>query len=154
MNDMLQDVMNHGTGYSVRRDFKFSETAGGKTGTTNDYTDAWFVGFTPHLASGVWVGFDDPSLSLGSGETGARAALPFWATFMKSVYDSLDFPPKKFAESPNVVKIQICKSTKKLITNYCPETIEELYNLKFVPTEVCDEHEGPQSVRRERRKRF
>ena len=154
MNDMLQDVINYGTGYSVRRDFKFSETAGGKTGTTNDYTDAWFVGFTPHLTSGVWVGFDDPSLSLGSGETGARAALPFWATFMKSVYDSLDFPPKKFAESPNVVKIQICKSTKKLITNYCPETIEELFNLKFVPTEVCDEHEGPQSVKRERRKRF
>ena len=154
MNDMLQDVINHGTGYSVRRDFEFYELAGGKTGTTNDYTDAWFVGFTPHLVSGVWLGFDDPSLSLGSGETGARTALPFWATFMKTVYDSLDFPKKKFAESANVVKIQICKSTKKLVTNYCPEAIEELFNLKFVPTEVCDEHEGPQSVRRERRKRF
>jgi len=154
MNNMLQDVVNHGTGYSVRRDFKFYEVAGGKTGTTNDYTDAWFIGFTPHLAAGVWIGFDDPSLSLGSGETGARTALPFWATFMKSVYDSLDFPVKKFAESPNVVKIKICKSTKKLITNYCPEPIEELFNLKFVPTEICDEHEGPQSVKRERRKRF
>jgi penicillin-binding protein 1A len=154
MNDMLQDVINHGTGYSVRRDFEFYETAGGKTGTTNDYTDAWFVGFTPHLVSGVWVGFDDPSLTLGPGETGATSALPFWATFMKLVYDSLDFPPKKFAESPNVVKIKICKSTKKLITNYCPEPIEELFNLKFVPTAICDEHQGPQSVRRERRKRF
>jgi penicillin-binding protein 1A len=154
MNNMLQDVINHGTGYSVRRDFEFYETAGGKTGTTNNYTDAWFVGFTPHLAAGVWVGFDDPSLALGPGETGATSALPFWATFMKSVYDSLDFPPKKFAESPNVVKIKICKNTKKLITNYCPETSEELFNLKFVPTEVCDEHEGPQSVRRDRRKSF
>ena len=154
MNSMLQDVINQGTGYSARRDFEFYNVAGGKTGTTNDYTDAWFVGFTPHLASGVWVGFDDPSLTLGPGETGATSALPFWATFMKTVYDSLDFPPKKFAESPNVVKIKICKSTKKLVTNYCPETIEELFNLKFVPTEVCDEHEGPNSVRRERRKRF
>jgi penicillin-binding protein 1A len=154
MNSMLQDVINHGTGYSARRDFEFYETAGGKTGTTNDHTDAWFVGFTPHLAAGVWVGFDDPSLTLGPGETGATSALPFWAIFMKSVYDSLDFPPKKFAESPNVVKIKICKSSKKLITNYCPETVEELFNLKFVPTEVCDEHEGPNSVRRERRKRF
>jgi penicillin-binding protein 1A len=154
MNSMLQDVINHGTGYAARRDFEFYEVAGGKTGTTNDHTDAWFVGFTPHLASGVWVGFDDPSLTLGPGETGATSALPFWATFMKSVYDSLDFPIKKFAESPNVVKIKICKSSKKLITNYCPEVVEELFNLKFVPTEVCDEHEGPTSVRRERRKRF
>ncbi len=154
MNSMLQDVINHGTGYAARRDFKFYEVAGGKTGTTNDHTDAWFVGFTPHLASGVWVGFDDPSLTLGPGETGATSALPFWATFMKTVYDSLDFPAKKFAESPNVVKIKICKSSKKLITNYCPEVVEELFNLKFVPTEVCDEHEGPTSVRRERRKRF
>jgi penicillin-binding protein 1A len=154
MNDMLQDVINHGTGYGVRRDYEFYETAGGKTGTTNDHTDAWFVGFTPHLATGVWVGFDDPSLILGPGETGATSALPFWAKFMKSVYDSLDFPVKKFAESPNVVKIKICKSTKKLITNYCPESIEELFNLKFVPTEVCDEHGGPQSVRRERKKSF
>jgi len=154
MNSMLQDVINHGTGYAARRDYKFYEVAGGKTGTTNDHTDAWFVGFTPHLASGVWVGFDDPSLTLGPGETGATSALPFWATFMKTVYDSLDFPAKKFAESPNVVKIKICKSSKKLITNYCPEVVEELFNLKFVPTEVCDEHEGPTSVRRERRKRF
>jgi penicillin-binding protein 1A len=154
MNDMLQDVINRGTGYGVRRDYEFHEEAGGKTGTTNDHTDAWFVGFTPHLATGVWVGFDDPSLTLGPGETGATSALPFWGKFMKSVYDSLDFPVKKFAESPNVVKIKICKSTKKLITNYCPEYIEELFNLKFVPTEVCDEHEGPQSVKRERRKRF
>ena len=154
INDMLQDVIRNGTGYGVRRDFEFYQLAGGKTGTTNDYTDAWFVGFTPHLVSGVWVGFDDPSLSLGSGETGARAALPFWGQFMKMVYDSLDFPAKNFAESANVKKIKICKESKKLITSYCPEVIEELFNLKFVPTERCDIHEGPQSVRRERRKRF
>ena len=67
---------------------------------------------------------------------------------------ALDFPPKKFAESPNVVKIKICKSSKKLITNYCPEPVEELFNIKFVPTEVCDEHPGPQSVKRERKRRF
>jgi penicillin-binding protein 1A len=154
VNNMLQDVMNKGTGYGVRRDFKFYETAGGKTGTTNDYTDAWFCGFTAHLATGVWVGFDDPRLSLGSGETGARAALPLWAQFMKTVYDSLNFPVKKFAESPNVKAVQICKDTRKPITQYCPEPIEELFNLKFVPTDTCDKHEGPQSVRRERRKRF
>jgi penicillin-binding protein 1A len=154
MNSMLQDVMNKGTGYGTRRDYKFFEPAGGKTGTTNDYTDAWFVGFTAHLATGVWVGFDDPSLSLGSGETGARAALPFWGKFMAAVYDSLDFPPKNFAESANVMTAVICKETKKLATSYCPETIEELFNLKFIPTEKCDQHVGPTSVRRGRKKRF
>jgi penicillin-binding protein 1A len=154
MNDMLQDVINHGTGYAARRDYEFYTPAGGKTGTTNNYTDAWFVGFTPHLATGVWVGFDDPGLSLGTGETGARAALPLWAHFMKSVYDSLKFPPKKFSESPNVVRIAICKETKKRITSYCPESIEELYNLKFAPTEECDKHSGQRSVKKERNKRF
>jgi len=154
MNNMLQDVINRGTGYAARRDYKFFEPAGGKTGTTNDYTDAWFVGFTAHMATGVWVGFDDPALSLGSGETGARAALPFWATFMTAVYDSLDFPPKQFAESPNVVWATICKDTKKLATSYCPQTIEEMFNLKFIPTEKCDEHGGPNTVRKERKRRF
>jgi len=154
MISMMQDVMNKGTGYGARRDYKFFEAAGGKTGTTNNYTDAWFVGFTAHLATGVWVGFDDPSLSLGSGETGARSALPLWGNFMASVYDSLDFPPKKFAESPNVMTAVICKETKKLATSYCPDTIEELFNLKFIPTEKCKQHEGPNSARRGRKKRF
>jgi penicillin-binding protein 1A len=154
MNDMLQDVVNKGTGYAARRDYKFFEPAGGKTGTTNDYTDAWFVGFTAHMAAGVWVGFDDPGLSLGSGETGAIAALPFWASFMTAVYDSLDFPTKKFAESPNVIRATICKDTRKLATSYCPETIEEMFNLKFMPTEKCEEHGGPNTVKKERRKRF
>jgi hypothetical protein len=73
---------------------------------------------------------------------------------MTAVYDSLDFPPKKFAESANVVKAVICKDTKKLATSYCPVTIEELFNLKFLPTENCDEHQGPTSVRKERKRRF
>ena len=154
MNDMLQDVIRSGTGYAIRRDYDFYTPAGGKTGTTNDYTDAWFVGFTANLVAGVWVGFDDPGLSLGSGESGARAALPFWGNFMKTVYDSLDFPPKKFAESPNVVRIKICKDTKKLVAPYCPNQVEELFNLKFVPTETCDEHQGPGSGKRDRRRRF
>jgi penicillin-binding protein 1A len=154
MNSMMQDVIRRGTGYAIRRDYTFYKPAGGKTGTTNDYTDAWFIGFTPHIAAGVWVGFDDHQLSLGSGETGARAALPFWGQFMKMVYDSIDFPAAEFAESPNVVKIKVCKETKKLVTEYCPEPIEELFNLKYVPTEKCDVHRGRDSVIRTRRRRF
>jgi penicillin-binding protein 1A len=57
--------------------------AAGKTGTTQDYTDAWFVGFTPQITAGAWVGFDDKQISLGKKETGARAALPIWLEFMQ-----------------------------------------------------------------------
>jgi penicillin-binding protein 1A len=154
LRNLLQDVINRGTGHTVRSIYKFYEPAGGKTGTTNDYTDAWFVGFTPHIASGVWVGYDDHQYSLGSGETGAIAALPFWATFMKSVYDSLDFPNAEFENSANLVTLKICKDSKKLATPYCPNPIEEVFIMQSAPTESCDIHTGRQAVQRERRKRF
>ncbi|MCK5032359.1 MAG: PBP1A family penicillin-binding protein [Calditrichia bacterium] len=154
MTDMLQDVMKRGTGYPVRRDYKFYGPAGGKTGTTNEFTDAWFVGFTPHLVAGVWVGFDDPSLTLGSGMAGGVVALPFWGQFVKTVYDSLNFPPAEFKEAVNVLKIKICKETKKLPTPYCPKKIEELFNVKFKPTETCDVHVGPTQGSKTRRRRF
>jgi penicillin-binding protein 1A len=69
----------------------------GKTGTTNDFTDAWFVGFSPNLACGVWVGFDEKK-SLGSKETGARAALPIWMNFMNEALAGTD--PGDFAAAP------------------------------------------------------
>ena len=61
--------------------------AGGKTGTTNDFTDAWFIGFTPEITAGVWVGYDDKAVSLGKPETGAIAALPIWLEFMQGALD-------------------------------------------------------------------
>lgn len=154
MRDMLEGVINNGTGYAIKRDYKFYVPAGGKTGTTNDYTDALFVGFTPHLVAGVWVGHDDHQLSLGSGETGARAALPFWGQFMKSVYDSLDFPEAEFEESANIVQLTICKETKKTATPYCPEQVEEKFILKYAPTETCDVHTGRQELRQRRKRSF
>jgi len=154
MRNLMEGVINGGTGFAIRRDYKLNVAAGGKTGTTNDYTDAWFVGFTPHLATGVWVGFDDPQLSLGAGETGARAALPFWGQFMQMVYDSLDFPYARFEMSPNVVEIEICKETKKRAGPYCPETVDELFILKNAPVEACSEHTGRHFIRKDRRRRF
>jgi penicillin-binding protein 1A len=154
MRNLLQDVVNRGTGYAAKRDYEFYTPAGGKTGTTNDYTDAWFVGFTPHIATGVWVGYDDHQFSLGAGETGARAALPFWAKFMKMAYDSLDFPTADFEESPNLVKITVCKDSKKKATPYCPNQIEEMFILQNAPRESCDQHTGRQTNNRERRRRF
>ncbi len=80
MTAMLEEVIKFGTGIQARA---LGRPAAGKTGTTQDYTDAWFVGYTPQLTAGVWVGFDDKQISLGKKETGARAALPVWLEFMQ-----------------------------------------------------------------------
>jgi len=80
MTAMLEDAVEHGTGIRAR---SLGRPVGGKTGTTNDFTDAWFIGFTPSLTAGVWVGNDDKQISLGKKETGAMAALPIWLEFMQ-----------------------------------------------------------------------
>jgi penicillin-binding protein 1A len=94
MVSMLREVILHGTGYAAS---KLNHPLGGKTGTTNDFTDAWFVGFSPSITCGVWVGYDEKK-TLGDKETGARAALPIWIDFMRVALkgrDSEDFaaPP-------------------------------------------------------------
>jgi len=86
MTAMLEEVIQFGTGIAAK---PLGRPAAGKTGTTQDYTDAWFVGFTPQVTSGVWVGFDDKQISLGKKETGARAALPIWLEFMQKAMSGL-----------------------------------------------------------------
>jgi penicillin-binding protein 1A len=91
MTAMLEEVIQFGTGIQAR---SLGRPTAGKTGTTQDYTDAWFIGFTPQLTAGVWVGYDDKQISLGKKETGARAALPIWLEFMKAALEgqpALDF---------------------------------------------------------------
>ncbi len=80
MTAMLEDVVQFGTAIKAR---SIGRPAGGKTGTTQDFTDAWFIGFTPQITAGVWVGFDDKQISLGKRETGAQAALPIWMGFIE-----------------------------------------------------------------------
>jgi len=91
MTAMLEEVVQFGTGIAAKA---LKRPAGGKTGTTQDYTDAWFMGFTPQITAGVWVGYDDKQISLGKKETGARAALPIWLQFMQNSLEGqpvLDF---------------------------------------------------------------
>jgi penicillin-binding protein 1A len=92
MTAMLEEVIQFGTGVEAK---VLKRPAAGKTGTTQDYTDAWFVGFTPQITAGVWVGFDDKQNSLGKKETGARAALPIWTQFMQNALAGA--PPLDFA---------------------------------------------------------
>jgi penicillin-binding protein 1A len=98
MTAMLEEVIQFGTGIQAK---SMGRPAAGKTGTTQDYTDAWFIGFTPQITAGVWVGFDDKQISLGKKETGARAALPIWIEFMQNGLAGM--PPLEFS---NVIPLE------------------------------------------------
>ncbi|HEV2299832.1 MAG TPA: PBP1A family penicillin-binding protein [Candidatus Acidoferrales bacterium] len=95
---MLEDVVKFGTGVRAQA---LGRPSAGKTGTTNDFTDAWYIGFIPQLTAGVWFGNDDPGISLGKKETGARAALPIWLEFMQQATKGM--PVEDF---PNVVPLE------------------------------------------------
>lgn len=95
MTSMLREVVLHGTGIAATR---LKYPVAGKTGTTNDFTDAWFIGFSPDITCGVWVGFDEKK-TLGNKETGARAALPVWMDFMATALPRFG-PPRDFLPIP------------------------------------------------------
>lgn len=144
LTNMLEDAINHGTGGSARWKYHFMAPAAGKTGTTNEYSDAWFIGFTPRLTAGVWVGFDDHSLKLGRTGTGSETALPFWADFMNMVYGELNLPQESFKQPPEIITLNICEDSGKIATNFCPNVDHnEVFKLKNHPTETCDLHPGP-----------
>ena len=159
--DMLRSVVDEvgGTGHRIRWFYDFRPQAAGKTGTTNDYTDAWFIGFTPHLVAGVWVGLDDPSLRLWPKQAGSAAALPLWAAFMKEVYESVE--PyrglrKRGFEYPAdlVVRHAVCNETNKIAIRFCPERKKELFIAGEVLPSTCPLHGRPQEQDRRHIQRF
>ncbi|MFQ5636556.1 MAG: penicillin-binding protein 1A [bacterium] len=149
MTNLLGTVINRGTGASSRWKYHFTRPAGGKTGTTNDYGDAWFTGFTRQIATGVWVGNDD-HVSLGRGSDGAKTALPIWAPYMKAVHDTLGLQELDFNMPDGVVKVEICGDTKDLATSMCPNIMEEVFFREYAPTSNCKTHLG--QTREKRRK--
>lgn len=120
ITDLLKGVIERGTGWKAKA---LGRPIAGKTGTTNDYTDAWFIGYTPRLVAGVWVGYDDHR-SIGSKETGSRAALPIWMDFMKEVLK--DTPPEDFPVPEGII-ILTEKGKKRAVLrdslNHVPEVI-------------------------------
>ena len=153
MSSMLADVVNSGTAYRVRQS-GFTLPAAGKTGTTNDYVDAWFVGYTPHLVTGVWVGFDQPKTIVPNGYA-ADLAVPIWASFMKVATKGAK--PDWYERPSNVVGVNVCRVSGKLPNAGCYNvtSADEFGNLEsksmvytdyFVkgtqPTTTCPVHGG------------
>jgi penicillin-binding protein 1B len=134
VENMMRSVINEGTAAAVRG-YGFALDAAGKTGTTNDLRDAWFVGFTPELLTVVWVGFDD---NTALGLSGAQAALPIWTSFMNSALSG--HPNLPLPEPGGMVYADIDKDNGKLAAPGCPRVIREAFLPGTVPTEVCDLH--------------
>jgi penicillin-binding protein 1A len=129
MTNILESVVKQGTGRRVRA---LNRPVAGKTGTTNNLHDAWFIGYTPQYVTGTWVGFDDES-SLGKYETGARAASPIWLGFMKKVHK--DKPVRAFQVPKGVVFSKIDADTGLLPIAESKKTIFECFKEGTVPTE-------------------
>ncbi len=138
MTNLLNTTLVEGTGRSARWR-GFTKTGAGKTGTTNESTNAWFCGFTPSFCGGVWVGFDQ-ALPMGRHATGARMALPIWARFMGKITDEKGDEP--FVRPPGIVEKTICLRSGKLATSQCDSTAVEVFLPDNVPQEVCDLHGG------------
>ena len=135
VRDMLRSVLNEGTAASARS-LGFSADAAGKTGTTNDYRDAWFAGFTPDLLAVVWVGFDD---NTPVGLSGTKAALPIWVDFMKAALGGQE--PTSFPPAPEgIVYVQIDRDTGLLAGPRCPNTRSEAFVAGTEPRETCGAH--------------
>ena len=139
MTSLLQTVMDRGTGGSARWKYKFNRPAAGKTGTTQGWSDAWFVGYTPQIAAGCWYGVDDFRVPLGPGQDGSKAALPAWARFMKNAHDTLKMPVEKFEKPDLIKKKEICALTKKKPLPACPIE-KEIYKVGTEPTQNCNIH--------------
>ena len=141
MVSMLHSAMEPGgTGYGARKYYGLKRPTGGKTGTTQEFTDAWYMGFIPQIVAGTWIGFDDPLMTLGQRNSGAVVALPVWAKFMKAACDTLNLPVENFEMPAGVIPLTICKDTKLIAAKYCPNIEHEVFNIKYAPTDTCNIH--------------
>jgi 1A family penicillin-binding protein len=151
MASMLADVVNAGTGYRARQT-GFTLPAGGKTGTTNDYVDSWFIGFTPQIVTGVWVGFDQPKTIIRGGYAG-EIAVPLWVNTMKEA--TKGHKPEWIARPSSVIGLNVCRVSGQLPSDSCEsvdvtnregdiESRSMIYTEYFVrgtqPTTVCPLH--------------
>jgi membrane peptidoglycan carboxypeptidase len=153
LTSMLSDVVNYGTAWKARRE-GFMLPAAGKTGTTNDYVDAWFVGYTPKLVAGVWIGFDQPETIVSRGYA-ADIAVPLWGRFMKEA--TRGDKPEWFTPPKGLVGVQVCRISGKLPNAGCSHVevindagevtqrsmiVTDYFARGEAPIEMCPLHTG------------
>jgi 1A family penicillin-binding protein len=146
MVTMLQDVVQRGTGAAVRAQ-GVRGAIGGKTGTTSEYRDAWFVGFNSSVVVGVWVGYDQPQ-KISEGASGSRAALPIWADFMRRTARRL--PAEPFTPPGDLRSETMCMISYHRALDGCPSYVEYFKDGDAVPTQLCELHSGTLQQRAER----
>jgi penicillin-binding protein 1A len=145
----MESALNNGSGYPARDpaqgNLPYTVPAAGKTGTTNDYTDVWFAGFTPDLVAVVWFGFDRPRRIMANA-AGGRLAAPVWGDFMHQVYvgDDAELPtPEPWAWPEGIVERQIDGETGRLANEWCPaNVVSEFFIAGTEPTEACSPYRG------------
>jgi 1A family penicillin-binding protein len=137
VTNMMQSVVNEGTATAIRQ-LGYQGLAAGKTGTTDEYADAWFIGFTPEVTCGVWVGFDKKK-TIFRGATGGGIAAPIWADFMKTIRpDSM--PSDSFPVPDSIITAPVCEQTGQLATPVCPRVRYEVFIAGTEPMSPCALH--------------
>ncbi|HWR72203.1 MAG TPA: penicillin-binding transpeptidase domain-containing protein, partial [Nitrospirota bacterium] len=140
VTSLLKSVVEEGTGKGAKG---LGKPIAGKTGTTNKYIDAWFVGYTPSIVTGVWVGYDNAAASLGDRETGARAALPIWVGVMARAL--ADKPAEDFPATDEVVFLKIDPETGLLTREDDANGIPDVFRKGTEPTQYAETRKGPKA---------
>ncbi len=156
MTDMMKSGIDAetGTGRFARR-YGFDRPAAVKTGTTQKWTDGWFIGYTPNIAAGVWVGYDSYEFNLGSKNPGAIVASPLWGRFMAEAHKELNLPVDDFEMPPDIVRLDICEESGLLANAVCPKKVNEVFHIKYQPTDMCTIHTGvSKSVKKKKSNRY
>jgi len=135
-------VIRRGTAFSAVWKAGFTQVpAAGKTGTTDDYTDAWFIGYTPELVTGIWVGYDIQQRILEHNAGGGKIVAPAWTAFMRDVYDRRPAPPD-WVRPDSLITREVDWSNGYLATPFCPQEVRhwDWFYPGTEPTQACPVH--------------
>lgn len=139
MTDMMKGVIERGTGTSA----KIGRPAAAKTGTTNNYIDAWFIGFTPNLVTAIYIGNDDRK-PLGKGKSGGRIVGPIWKEYMLAAVK--DTPISDFKEPKSIIKKMICKETGLIACETCKSKFEQAFKRGSEPESMCNHGSNDENI--------